>query len=396
MQNYKSLKLKKGKEQSVKRYHPWIFSGAIEKSAQMPEEGDIVKVFSHDNQFLGIGHYQIGSIAVRLFSFDDCNIDFDFWKNKLFKAFLLRKELGLTDNNETNAFRLVNGEGDNMPGLIVDYYNGVAVMQMHSIGMYKCADIFTSILKDLFGNNLIAVYNKSSATLPYKADINHSDGYLFGNIDRDIIISENSNHFKVNWLEGQKTGFFLDQRNNRQLLQKFSENKTVLNMFGYTGGFSVYALKGGAKLVHTVDSSEKAIDLSVQNIELNFGNTDKHKAFAVDAWEFLKNAENEYDFIILDPPAFAKHNNVIDNAIKGYKRLNTIALRNIKSNGILFTFSCSQVISKEIFKQTIFVASANAKRNVRILYELSQPPDHPVNIFHPEGEYLKGLVLFVE
>jgi len=387
--------LKPGKEQSLKRFHPWVFSGAIGKSEGKPEEGDPVNVYSSDGEFLAMGHCQIGSIAVRILSFEAANPDFDFWKNKIEKAWNVRKTLGLTENSETSVFRLVHAEGDGMPGLIVDYYHGTAVMQMHTVGMYLVRDLLTKALRDVLGDKLKAVYDKSEKSLPFKAGVESVDSYLFGeNIETEVL--ENGLRFKVDWLEGQKTGFFIDQRENRLLVQHFSQNRDVLNMFCYTGGFSFYAMKGGARLVHSVDSSAKAIELTNQNVKLNFDDDSRHEAFTADAFEFMRNIKDKYDLIILDPPAFAKHRDAVHQALQAYKRINTRAFEQIRSGGILFTFSCSQVVSKEKFREAVFSAAAISGRNVRILHQLTQPADHPVNIYQPEGEYLKGLVLYVE
>ena len=387
--------LKPGKEQSLKRFHPWVFSGAIGKSEGKPEEGDPVNVYSSDGDFLAMGHCQIGSIAVRILSFEAVNPDFDFWKNKIEKAWNVRKTLGLTENSHTSVFRLVHAEGDGMPGLIVDFYNGTAVMQMHTVGMYLVRDLLTQALHAVLGDQLKAVYDKSEKSLPFKAGVDSVDSYLFGE-NRETEVLENGLRFKVDWLEGQKTGFFIDQRENRQLVQHFSKNRDVLNMFCYTGGFSFYAMKGDARLVHSVDSSAKAIELSNHNVELNFPGDTRHQAFAADAFEFMRDIKDRYDLIILDPPAFAKHRDAVHQALQAYKRINTRALEQIRSGGILFTFSCSQVVSKEKFREAVFSAAAISGRNVRILHQLTQPADHPVNIYHPEGEYLKGLVLYVE
>jgi 23S rRNA (cytosine1962-C5)-methyltransferase len=387
--------LKAGKEQSLKRFHPWVFSGAIGKSEGKLEEGDPVNVYSADGEFLAMGHCQIGSIAVRLLSFVEVIPDFDFWKTKIEKAWNVRKALGLTENSETSVFRLVHAEGDGMPGLIVDFYNGTAVMQMHTVGMYLVRDLLTKALCDVLGDKLKAVYDKSEKSLPFKAGVESADSYLFGeNIETEVL--ENGLRFKVDWLEGQKTGFFIDQRENRQLVQHFSKNRDVLNMFCYTGGFSFYAMKGGARSVHSVDSSAKAIELTNHNVALNFPGDNRHEAFAADAFEFMRDIKDKYDLIILDPPAFAKHRDAVHQALQAYKRINTRAFEQIRSGGILFTFSCSQVVSKEKFREAVFSAAAISGRNVRILHQLTQPADHPVNIYHPEGEYLKGLVLYVE
>lgn len=393
--DFVKIVLKSGKDQSLLRFHPWVFSGAIKNIHGTPAEGDLVKVYSNQDIFLGIGHYQIGSIAVRIVSFKDVVPDYEFWKNKIEKAWNLRKILGLTDNPETNVFRLIHGEGDGMPGLIVDFYNGTAVMQAHSVGMHLVTDQLVQAMRDVIGDQLKAVYNKSDKTLPFKAEVEQKDGYLFG-ADSENEVMEYGLRFKVDWEEGQKTGFFVDQRENRRLVQTYSKGRDVLNMFCYTGGFSFYAMKGGARLVHSVDASGKAIELTRENVELNFPGDKRHEAFVADGFEFLKDIQDKYDLIILDPPAFAKHRNALDQALKGYKRINTRAFEQIRSGGILFTFSCSQVVSKDKFREAVFSAAAIAGRNVRILHQLTQPVDHPVNIYHPESEYLKGLVLYVE
>lgn len=393
--NYPKVILKSGKDQSVRRYHPWIFSGAIKKIIGNVNEGDLVMVTDNKDEFLALGHYQIGSIAVRILTFKDKEIDAGFWKDKISKAYNLRKNFGLAENKNNNVYRLVHAEGDGLPGLIVDYYNGAAVLQMHSIGMYLNREAIIEAIKEIYGANLKAIYDKSESTIPFKSEVEAKNGYIYGSSGESVVL-EYGNKFKINWEEGQKTGFFIDQRENRKLVSEYSKDKTVLNVFGYTGGFSVYAMQGGAKLVHSVDSSKKAINLTNENMELNFEDTSRHEAFAVDAFEFLNDIDNKYDLIILDPPAFAKHHNVLHNALQGYKRLNIKALEQIKPGGLLFTFSCSQVVSKENFRKTIFTAAANTGRNIRILHQLSQPVDHPVNIYHPESEYLKGLVVYVE
>lgn len=387
--------LKPGKEQSLKRFHPWVFSGAIGKSEGNPEEGDPVNVYSADGEFLAMGHCQIGSIAVRILSFEAVNPDFDFWRMKIEKAWNLRKSIGIAESTKTNVFRLVHAEGDGMPGLIVDFYNGTAVIQMHTVGMFLVKEMLVKALRDVLGERLKAVYNKSAKSLPFKADIATEDGYLFGEGGETEVL-ENGLRFRVDWLEGQKTGFFIDQRENRLLVQQFAQNRDVLNMFSYTGGFSFYAMKGGARLVHSVDSSAKAIELTNQNVKLNFADDNRHEAFAADAFEFIRNIKEKYDLIILDPPAFAKHRDAVLQALQAYKRINTRAFEQIRSGGIVFTFSCSQVVSKEKFREAVFSAAAISGRNVRILHQLTQPADHPVSIYHPEGEYLKGLVLYVE
>lgn len=387
--------LKPGKEQSLKRFHPWVFSGAIGKSEGNPEEGDIVKVYSAGGEFLGKGHCQIGSIAVRILSFEEVIPDYNFWKMKIERAWNLRKSIGMAENPETSVFRLVHAEGDGMPGIIIDFYNGVAVMQAHTVGMYLVRETIVQALKEVLGNRLKAVYDKSSKTLPFKAGVDAEDKYLFGT-DENMEVLENGLRFKVDWVEGQKTGFFIDQRENRFLVQQFAKNRDVLNMFCYTGGFSFYALKGGARLVHSVDSSAKAIELTQKNVKLNFADDTRHEAFTADAFEFMRDIKNKYDLIILDPPAFAKHRDAVHQALQAYKRINQRAFEQIRSGGIVFTFSCSQVVPKEKFREAVFSAAAISGRNVRILHQLTQPADHPVNIYHPEGEYLKGLVLFVE
>ena len=387
--------LKAGKERSAFRYHPWIFSGAIERGEGSLQEGDLVKVYSSDQQYLATGHCQIGSIAVRILTFEDEEINYDFWKKRVTSAWQLRQSLGLTNSPTNNVFRLIHGEGDNLPGLVVDYYAGVAVVQFHSVGMYLEKENITRALLEVIGDQLTAIYDKSESTLPYKAAIEPKNGYLYGKAEHFIAL-DNGLQFNVDWLEGQKTGFFIDQRENRSLLEKYAKDKNVLNMFCYTGGFSFYAMRGGAKLVHSVDVSARAIELTKQNVELNFPGDPRHEAFAEEAFNFLKNAHHKYDLIVLDPPAFAKHQNVLNNAIQGYKKLNRKGIEIVKPGGIIFTFSCSQVMTKELFRQTIFTAAANTGRKVKVLHQLSQPADHPINIYHPEGEYLKGLVLQVE
>jgi 23S rRNA (cytosine1962-C5)-methyltransferase len=386
--------LKSGKDQSVRRYHPWIFSGAIKKIYGNPAEGDLVDLYDNKDEFLAVGHYQPGSIAIRILSFKDVEPDTGFFYDRISSAINFRKSLKLTDNPQTDVYRLVHAEGDDLPGLIIDYYNGVAVMQMHSVGMYRNRMEFANILKDLLGDKLIAVYDKSEGTIPYMSGISATNEFLYGNSD-PVTVKENGFRFKIDWTIGQKTGFFIDQRENRKLLSDYTEGRNVLNMFGYTGAFSVYAMKN-ASLVHTVDSSASAIDLANENIKLNYGDDKRHEAFQVDAFDFLNDIRNKYDLIILDPPAFAKHNNVLANALQGYKRLNMKAIDQVRSGGIIFTFSCSQVVTKENFRKSVFAAAANTGRRVRILHQMSQPPDHPVNIYHPESEYLKGLVIYVE
>lgn len=393
--NFTKIVLKSGKDQSLRRFHPWVFSGAIKKTYGPLNEGDLVTVHANNDEFLGIGHYQIGSIAVRIVSFKNIIPDYDFWKSKIESAWNLRKSLGFANNEETNVFRLIHAEGDGMPGLIADYYNGTVVIQMHSIGMYQIREELVKVMQEVLGDKLTAVYDKSAKTLPFKADIQPEDGYLFGENGAPEV-TEYGLKFKVDWEEGQKTGFFIDQRENRMLVQQYSKGRDVLNMFCYTGGFSFYAMKGGANLVHSVDASAKAIDLTNENVELNFPGDKRHEAFVADGFEYLKDIQDKYDLIILDPPAFAKHRDTLPQALKGYKRINTRAFEQIRSGGILFTFSCSQVVSKDKFREAVFSAAAIAGRNVRILHQLTQPTDHPVNIYHPESEYLKGLVLYVE
>ena len=387
--------LKPGKERSVFRLHPWIFSGAIAKKEGELQEGHLVKVYSSDNQYIATGHYQIGSIAVRILTFQDQAIDYDFWKERIGNAWKMRQNLGLADSATNNVFRLIHGEGDHLPGLVVDYYAGVAVVQFHSIGMYLEKENITKALLEVMDGRLTAIYDKSEGTLPYKAAVTPHNGYLYGKAE-NFIAMENGLKCNVDWLEGQITGFFIDQRVNRSLLEKYAKAKNVLNMFCYTGGFSFYAMRGGAKSVHSVDVSARAIELTKQNVELNFPGDSRHEAFVEEAFKFLENSYGKYDLIILDPPAFAKHQNVLNNAIQGYKKLNRKGIEVVKPGGIIFTFSCSQVMTKELFRQTVFTAAANTKRKVRILHQLTQPADHPVNIYHPEGEYLKGLVLYVE
>ncbi|MFL5763003.1 MAG: class I SAM-dependent rRNA methyltransferase [Bacteroidia bacterium] len=395
--------LANGKDHSVKRFHPWVFSGAIKKislPADHPaddlKEGDVVEVYSAQNEFLGMGHYQIGSIAIRMFSFEQVIPDHNFWKEKIRKAYQFRTQLNLTDNPFTNCYRLLFGEGDGLPGFIIDYYNGTAVFQSHSIGIHLTKDELVKALREVMGDQLIAVYDKSEETMPKQAAIKAVNGYLWkkDGVSPETVVLENGHKFQVDWEAGQKTGFFLDQRDNRKLLGELSKGKTVLNTFCYTGGFSVYAANEGAKMVHSIDISKKAIELTDRNILLN--NIKNHESFAADTFDFLKHRENTYDIIVLDPPAFAKHQNVKHNAIMGYKRLNYEAIRQIKPGGLLFTFSCSQVVDKNTFNSTVMAAAIEAGRTVRVLYHLSQPPDHSVNIFHPEGEYLKGLVVHVE
>jgi 23S rRNA (cytosine1962-C5)-methyltransferase len=390
-----TIVLGKGKEQSLQRFHPWVFSGAIQKIEGQVREGDLVKVVSASHDFLAIGHYQIGSIAVRIISFKDVPVDASFWKAKLEGAIAVRRSLGLLNNEQTNVFRLVHGEGDGMPGLVVDFYNGTAVLQAHSIGMFLIRAELAQYLVDLLGDRLPAVYDKSDKTLPVKAAVNPENDYLYG-ASGPTIVKEYGNSFYVDWVEGQKTGFFIDQRENRHLVQQYSLGKDVLNIFCYSGGFSFYAMRGGAKKVHSVDASVKAIELTNRNVELNFPGDPRHESYTADAFEFMRTIKNRYDVIILDPPAFAKHRNALHQALQAYKKLNARAFEQIRPGGIVFTFSCSQVVTKEKFREAVFSAAAISGRQVRILHQLNQPADHPINIYHPEGEYLKGLVLYVE
>lgn len=394
MQQKAKVILKKGKEESLERFHPWVFSGAIDQIEGALEEGDMVSVRKSDGTIIGYGHCAIGSIAVRVFSFGETVPDDSFWKNRINQAFQLRKKAGLADASRTNVYRLIHGEGDGMPGLIADFYNGTVVLQAHSVGMWLVRDAIVEALRHVLGDQLVAVYDKSAKTLPFKANIATIDGYLFGQ-PTAVEVVENGNRFLVDWEEGQKTGFFIDQRDNRALLAQYAKDKTVLNMFCYTGGFSFSAMRGGAKLVHSVDSSVKAIELTNKNVELNFPGDSRHEAFVADCFDFLQDIKDKYDLIVLDPPAFAKHRGALSQALQGYKRLNANAFRQIKPGGILFTFSCSQVVTRNNFREAVFSAAAIAGREVRILHQLSQPADHPINIYHPEGEYLKGLVLYV-
>ncbi|WP_299757043.1 class I SAM-dependent rRNA methyltransferase [uncultured Pontibacter sp.] len=389
------LYLAPGKEHSLKRQHPWVFSGAIRKADGEPAEGDVVEVYSSKREFLGMGHYAPGSIAVRIFSFEQAEPDYTFWKSKVQKAFDYRQGLGLIDNLDTDVYRLVYAEGDGVPGLIVDFYKDTAVVQTHTVGMYNVREYVTQALQEIYGDRLRAVYDKSAESLPPKAPVQAQNGYLYGQSEGGVVVTEYGNKFFIDWETGQKTGFFIDQRENRDLLARYVKDKSVLNTFCYTGGFSVYALNAGASQVHSVDVSKKAIELTVKNGELSQA-PEKHEAFAVDTFEFLKGKEDLYDVIILDPPAFAKSQNVRHNALMGYKRLNAEAMKKIKPGGILFTFSCSQVVDKYLFNNTVMAAAIDAGRNIKIMHHLSQPADHPISIFHPEGEYLKGLVLFVE
>lgn len=392
--NYPKVYLKRGKEESLKRYHPWVFSGAIHHLDNV-NEGDIVEVLKADGDFIAIGHYQIGSIAVRVLSFDNISIDDDFWKSRLTEAFKARLAIGIADKPNNSTYRLVHGEGDNLPGLVIDCYGKTAVMQAHSVGMHLQRKTIAKTLIEVMQGRIENVFYKSETTLPFKADLGQENGFIIGG-SNDNYSLENGLKFHVDWLKGQKTGFFIDQRENRSLLEQYAKDRNVLNMFCYTGGFSFYAMRGEAKLVHSVDSSEKAIELTNKNVSLNFPDDNRHQAFCEDAFKFLDNTPTNYNLIILDPPAFAKHRSALRNALKGYTRLNMKAFEHIDKGGILFTFSCSQVVTKDNFRNAVFTAAAQAGRKVRILHQLHQPADHPINIYHPEGEYLKGLVLYVE
>ncbi len=392
---YKKLFLRKGKEESLKRFHPWVFSGAIHHIEGDPEEGEIVDVLTSEGEFIAVGHWQIGSIAVRVLSFEKRDIDTSFWEERLRVAYELRCAIGVARNPINNTYRLVHGEGDGLPGLIVDVYGKTAVMQAHSVGMHvNRNDVADAILKVTEGT-VENIYYKSETTLPFKANLGPENGFIRGGSPENIAV-ENGLKFHIDWLKGQKTGFFVDQRENRLLLEHYAKDRSLLNMFCYTGGFSVYGMRGGARLVHSVDSSAKAVDLVNQNMALNFPGDTRHQAFAEDAFKYLDAMGDQYDLIILDPPAFAKHKDSLRQALKGYTRLNAKAFEKIKPGGILFTFSCSQVVTKDNFRMAVFTAAAQSGRRVRILHQLHQPADHPINIYHPEGEYLKGLVLYVE
>ena len=393
--NRKTVRLKKGKEESLRRFHPWVFSGAIASLSEPIEEGETVKVCTNSGEFIAIGHFQLGSIAVRVLSFEDVEIDDAFWQTTLSIALKMRISLGIADTTGNNTYRLVHGEGDNLPGLVVDIYDRTAVMQAHSIGMHLQKDSIAKALAAVMEKRIDSIYYKSETTLPFKVGDGLENGFIYGHCNDDIAL-ENGLRFHVDWLKGQKTGFFIDQRENRALLESYSQGKKVLNMFCYTGGFSVYAMRGGAELVHSVDSSAKAIELTNRNVELNFPEDERHTGFCEDAFKYLEKMNDKYNLIILDPPAFAKHRMALHNALKGYIRLNAKAMEKIDKGGILFTFSCSQAVSKEHFRNAVFTAAAQARRKVRILHQLHQPADHPINIYHPEGEYLKGLVLYVE
>lgn len=394
--SYKKVFLKPGKEESLKRFHPWVFSGAIARVEGEPEEGEVVDVYTSKKEFIACGHFQIGSIAVRVLSFRQEPIDHAFWVRRLQVAKDLRCALGVLGNPQNNTYRLVHGEGDNLPGLIIDVYDHTAVMQAHSAGMHLDRMAVAEALEEVVGDVIQHIYYKSETTLPFKADLLATEnGFLKGGSPENVAM-ENGLKFHVDWLKGQKTGFFVDQRENRALLERYAKGRNVLNMFCYTGGFSFYAMRGGANLVHSVDSSAKAIDLTNENVSLNFPGDTRHQAFAEDAFKFLDRMGDQYDLIILDPPAFAKHRDALRNALRGYTKLNAKAFEKIRPGGILFTFSCSQVVNKQDFRNAVFTAAAQSGRSVRILHQLTQPGDHPVNIYHPEGEYLKGLVLYVE
>ncbi|WP_277064668.1 class I SAM-dependent rRNA methyltransferase [Prevotella aurantiaca] len=402
---YKKIVLKKGKEESLLRKHPWVFSGAILKLDETLEEGELVQVYTHNGNFIGVGHFQIGSITVRILSFSDVPIDADFWQSRLKASWAVREAIGVirpegdgastTGETVNTTYRLVHGEGDNLPGLIVDVYGTTCVLQAHSVGMHVSRFAIADALRAVMGEKIDSIYYKSETTLPFKAELGQENGFLYGDTDNNIAI-ENGLKFHIDWLRGQKTGFFIDQRENRSLLEYYAKGRSVLNMFCYTGGFSVYAMRGGAKMVHSVDSSAKAVELTNENIALNFPGDNRHAAICEDAFKYLDDNDGKYDLIVLDPPAFAKHRSALKNGLRGYTRLNVKGFERIKKGGILFTFSCSQVVTKENFRQAVFTAAAQAGRKVRILHQIHQPADHPINIYHLEGEYLKGLVLYVE
>ncbi|MDE5560923.1 MAG: class I SAM-dependent rRNA methyltransferase [Bacteroidaceae bacterium] len=401
MAEYKTIVLRRGKEDSLTRKHPWIFSGAIQHIDKGVQEGDAVRIVSAQGDFIAVGHWQIGSIAVRVLSFEDENINVDFYIQRIETALDVRRSIGLLrpdamDGHTVNTtFRLVHGEGDNLPGLIIDIYGGTAVVQAHSVGMHVDRMAVAEALKAVLGSGLEAVYYKSETTLPYKADLGQENGFIFGQTDNNIAV-ENGLKFHIDWLKGQKTGFFVDQRDNRMLLEQYSKGRRVLNMFCYTGGFSVYSMRGGAELVHSVDSSAKAVELVNRNMELNFPGDTRHKSFAADAFRFIGDMAGNYDLVILDPPAFAKHRDALKQALRGYTKLNAKAMEKMPKGSILFTFSCSQAVNKEQFRTAVFAAAMQTGRNIRILHQLHQPADHPINIYHPEGEYLKGLVVYIE
>jgi 23S rRNA (cytosine1962-C5)-methyltransferase len=388
--------LKKGKEQSVRRYHPWIFSGAIAEVKDAPGEGDIVEVYASDGTYLATGHWSPGSIAVRILSFEKFEPGEAFFREKLNQALCYRRETGVAGSDDTNVWRLVHGEGDGLPGLIIDIYGHVAVIQAHTAGFWQVRKMIAGLVPEITGGLVTSVFDKSEGTLPFMAKPDHVNGYIAGeDAGSGTVVKENGFRFRVDWDKGQKTGFFIDQRDNRNLLRQYSHGRKVLNMFGYSGGFSVYAMTNATE-VHTVDSSSSATSLADENVSLNFDDDPRHKSFTEDAFSFMARMKDDYSLIILDPPAFAKHQNALDRALQGYRRLNAVALSKIKPGGILFTFSCSQVVSRDDFRRSVFVAAANTGRKVRIMHQTGQPADHPVNIYHPESEYLKGLVLYVE
>lgn len=392
----KSITIKPAKDKSIVRKHPWVFSGAIKSTSGNPEEGDLVDVIANKGRFLGRGHFANGSIAVRILSFIEDEPIKNIYSNRIKSAYDLRNSLGLVDNPETNIYRLVHAEGDNLPGLIIDYYAGNCVVQCHSAGMYKDIDLIRDAIISVYRKKINSIYLKSEATLPKNFEGYQGDGFLHGTAEMPVVSVEYGNQFNINWITGQKTGFFIDQRENRALIAKYSKGKKMLNTFCYSGGFSIYALNNGASKVHSLDSSQKAIDLTEENVALGKFKAGLHKSFVEDTMEFIKDLKEDYDIIILDPPAFAKHRKAKHNAIQGYKRLNAHAMRQIKPGGIIVTFSCSQVVDKILFNNTIIAAAIAAERKVRILEQLHQPADHPINAFHPEGEYLKGLVIQVE
>ena len=395
MEHYKKIILKPKKEESLKRFHPWVFSGAIASLDDNIVEGDVVEVYAHNNTFLGVGHFQIGTIAVRILSFVERKIDTDFFVDRVQDAYQMRQAINLV-RNDNNTYRLVHGEGDMLAGLIIDIYGGLAVVQAHSVGMHMSKLKIATALERVLNTSIYHIYYKSESTLPFKAPINPEDDFLLGGPDLDKVAIENNLKFQIDWEKGQKTGFFIDQRENRALVEAYSHNRSVLNMFCYTGGFSVYALRGGAKSVVGVDSSAKAVMLADENVKLNFGDDKRYSSSSDDAFKFLKGISNDvYDLIVLDPPAFAKHRGAVRNALQGYKKLNLAAFEKVAKGGLVFTFSCSQVISREQFRLAVFSAAAISGRRIKILHQLSQPADHPINIYHPEGEYLKGLVLQV-
>ncbi len=395
MHSFSQVFLKPNRDEAVRRFHPWVFSGAIARVKGQTTDGEVVEVCDSKGQYLATGHFHNGNIAVKLFSYEKIVPDVAFWKQKLQKALTVRQQI-LTSDRVTNCYRLVHGEGDGLPGLIIDYYNGVLVIQAHSIGMYRVLNELTQALKELYGEELKAIYNKSAETLPDEFAKSVSNGYVYGQCAVPHPVKENGHTFLIDWETGQKTGFFLDQRDNRKLLADYAAGKNVLNAFCYSGGFSIYALEAGATSVDSVDASKKAIELTERNVEANFGAKAAHQSYAEDVMKFLKETTGTYDVMVLDPPAYAKSMSARHRAVQGYKRLNTEGIKHLKPNGILFTFSCSQVVDRELFYNTIVAAAIEAGRQVRVLHQITQPPDHPVNLFHPEGSYLKGLVLWVE